>query len=92
MDELARLVDSLVARRVRERRITLDKTQQWLAEWMGITPQQVHKYERGESRITAGRLSQIAEALDLAIDDFFTPQRSMVRRPEGQKPNGSEPE
>jgi transcriptional regulator with XRE-family HTH domain len=42
-----------------------------LAEHVGVASQQIHKYESGISRISAGRLLQIAEALELSVDDFF---------------------
>jgi ribosome-binding protein aMBF1 (putative translation factor) len=83
--ELARLIDNLVAKRVRERRIASGMTQQHLAERVGVAPQQVHRYECGESRITAGRLSQIAEALGFSVDDFFTPNRATARRGAGKR-------
>ncbi len=83
--ELARLIDSLVAKRIRERRIANGMTQQHLAERVGVAPQQVHRYECGASRITAGRLSQIAEALGFTIDDFFTSNRATSRRGAGKR-------
>src|SRR4051794_32727379 len=55
--------DRHVARRMRERRIMLGLTQQQVAELVGITYQQVHKYEAGGNRVSAGRLYRIAQAL-----------------------------
>jgi DNA-binding XRE family transcriptional regulator len=49
-------VDRHVAARIRERRIMVGLTQQELAERVGITYQQLHKYERAINRISAGRL------------------------------------
>jgi transcriptional regulator with XRE-family HTH domain len=49
----------------------LGLTQQQLAEMIGITYQQTHKYERGVNRISAGRLYQIARALDVEPGYFF---------------------
>jgi DNA-binding XRE family transcriptional regulator len=49
-------VDRHVGARVRERRIMLGLTQQQLADLIGVTYQQAHKYERGINRISAGRL------------------------------------
>src|SRR3954447_18245086 len=48
--------DRHIAARMRERRIMLGMTQQELAEAVGITYQQAHKYETGANRISAGRL------------------------------------
>lgn len=69
--DLADLIDELVAKRMRARRIDKGLTQQNLADRIGVASQQIHKYERGITRITAGRLSQIAEALDFSVDEFF---------------------
>jgi transcriptional regulator with XRE-family HTH domain len=64
-------VDRHVARRIRERRITLGLTQQQVAEWIGVTYQQAHKYEKGENRISVGRLRRIAVALGVEPEYFF---------------------
>src|SRR6476619_6230171 len=52
-------VDRHVGARVREWRLALGLTQQQLAELVGITDQQAHKYEKGVNRISAGRLHQL---------------------------------
>jgi transcriptional regulator with XRE-family HTH domain len=67
----ARAVDVAVARRVRERRVMLGLTQQQLAEPLGITLQQLGKYERGADRLSAGRLHLIAQALGTDVGYFF---------------------
>jgi transcriptional regulator with XRE-family HTH domain len=64
-------MDRYVGRRMRERRILLGLTQQQLAELIGVTYQQAHKYENGLNRIAAGRLSGIAQALGVPIIYFF---------------------
>ncbi len=66
-----RPVDVHVGRRVREQRILVGMSQQVLAEQLGITFQQLHKNERGASRIGAGRLFQISQTLDASITYFF---------------------
>src|SRR5690348_13500399 len=63
--------DRHVGARVRERRIALGMTQQQLAELVGITYQQSHKYEKGANRIAAGRLAAIARALAVEPGHFF---------------------
>src|SRR4051794_12471628 len=63
--------DRHIGARVRERRIALGLTQQQLAELLGITYQQAHKYERGLNRIAAGRLAAIARALAVEPGHFF---------------------
>jgi transcriptional regulator with XRE-family HTH domain len=55
---------------MRERRIMLGLTQQQLAELIGTTYQQAHKYERGLNRVSAGRLHAIAHALGVGTDYF----------------------
>src|SRR4051795_11682338 len=64
-------VDRHVARRIRERRLELGLTQQQLAELVGITYQQAHKYEKGDNRVAVGRLYLIARALDVEPAYFF---------------------
>jgi transcriptional regulator with XRE-family HTH domain len=49
----------------------LGLTQQQMAELIGVTYQQAHKYETGINRISAGRLYQIARALGVEISYFF---------------------
>jgi transcriptional regulator with XRE-family HTH domain len=64
-------VDRYVSLRIRQRRIMLGLTQQQMAELIGVTYQQAHKYETGINRISAGRLYQIARALGVNIGYFF---------------------
>jgi transcriptional regulator with XRE-family HTH domain len=64
-------VDRHVGARVRDRRILLGMTQQQLAELIGLTFQQAHKYEKGTNRVTAGRLYTIARALGVEVGYFY---------------------
>jgi transcriptional regulator with XRE-family HTH domain len=64
-------VDAHVGRRLRERRTVMGISQQALAEAIGISFQQVQKYERGANRLSAGRLWRIARVLDVEVDHFF---------------------
>jgi len=64
-------VDRYVGARMRERRIILGLTQQQMAELIGVTYQQAHKYEKGINRIASGRLYRIAQALGVEIGYFF---------------------
>lgn len=66
-----REIDTFVGARIRERRIMLGMTQHQLAERLGITYQQAHKYERGLNRISAGRLFQLARVLDVDVGFFY---------------------
>jgi transcriptional regulator with XRE-family HTH domain len=67
----ARDVDLEVARRVRRRRLELGLTLQDVAERLGVTYRQMHKYETGASRVSAGRLHQLAEVLGVEVGHFF---------------------
>jgi len=64
-------IDDFVGGRIRERRIMLGLTQQQLAEMIGVTYQQAHKYERGINRVSAGRLYEIARVLNAPITYFY---------------------
>lgn len=63
--------DIHIGRRVQERRKQLGLSQERLGEQLGITFQQVQKYEKGTNRIGAGRLFSISEILDAPIGFFF---------------------
>jgi transcriptional regulator with XRE-family HTH domain len=64
-------IDRHVGARMRERRVMLGLTQQQMAELIGVTYQQAHKYEKGINRIAAGRLHNIAQALGVEVSYFF---------------------
>jgi len=67
----ASAADRHVGGRIRERRIMLGLSQQQLAQMIGVTYQQAHKYERGLNRISAGRLFEIAHVLSVPVAYFF---------------------
>src|SRR6187455_2684956 len=64
-------IDRSVGARMRERRIMLGLTQQQMAELIGVTYQQAHKYEKGINRIAGGRLYAIAQALGVEVGFFY---------------------
>ncbi len=64
-------VDVHVGKRVRHRRWLIGMTQQQLAERVGIKFQQIQKYETGANRISASRLWDIADALEVPVSFFF---------------------
>jgi transcriptional regulator with XRE-family HTH domain len=64
-------VDVHVGKRIRHRRWMVGMTQQQLAERVGIKFQQIQKYETGMNRVSASRLWDISEALEVPIDFFF---------------------
>jgi transcriptional regulator with XRE-family HTH domain len=61
-------VDAIVGRRIRTRRLLLGMTQTQLARQIGVSFQQVQKYENGTNRVGAGRLVQIAQILGMQLD------------------------
>lgn len=63
--------DHFVGARIRERRIMMGLSQQQMADLIGVTYQQAHKYERGINRISAGRLHEIAQVLGVPVGYFF---------------------
>lgn len=63
--------DEEVGRRVKSRRLEKGLSQTELADKIGVTFQQVQKYEKGTNRIGAGRLQRISEALDVPVAFFF---------------------
>ncbi len=75
-------IDVHVGSQVRLRRKQLGITQEALGDAIGVTFQQVQKYERGVNRIGASRLQQIARALDVPIS-FFFPQGEMAAEAAG---------
>lgn len=64
-------IDVHVGGQVRARRILLGMSQEKLADGLGITFQQVQKYERGANRISASRLFNMAQILDVAVSYFY---------------------
>lgn len=69
--KLPNLIDKHVGRQLRWRRKELKISQEALAERLGLTFQQIQKYERGANRVSAGRLYELAHALDTTIAYFF---------------------
>ena len=69
--EKAHVIDRLVGGQLRKRRIELGLTQLSVAEAIGVTFQQIQKYERGSNRIVASRLYDLANTLDVPLEYFF---------------------
>ena len=64
-------IDVHVGGRIRTQRLFLGVTQQMLANQLGLTFQQVQKYERGSNRVSASMLAAIADVLQVPISHFF---------------------
>ncbi|GGE21924.1 putative HTH-type transcriptional regulator R00410 [Aureimonas endophytica] len=84
-------VDIHVGSRVRLRRTMLGMSQERLGESLGITFQQIQKYEKGSNRIGASRLQKMGEVLSVPIAFFFEDAPNGAATPdgfqEGQGPN-----
>jgi len=65
-------MDALVGARLRSRRKQLRISQERLGKEIGVSFQQVQKYENGTNRIGAGRLAEISKVLDVPVAYFFT--------------------
>src|SRR5260221_9915853 len=64
-------IDKHVGSRVRMRRLMLDMSQTDVADALGLTFQQVQKYEKGKNRIGASRLQHISQILQVPVAFFF---------------------
>jgi len=72
-----------IGQRIRRARVEASITQQELGEILGRSSQQVHKYEQGTNRVSAGTLFAIAGALGRSLDWFF------LDEPKPQSPTSS---
>jgi transcriptional regulator with XRE-family HTH domain len=83
MARSANAEDALVGQRIRAARLTADISQEHLGERLGVSFQQVQKYEKGVNRVSAGRLRQVAEILDKPLSYFFESTVKHSRDPSG---------
>jgi transcriptional regulator with XRE-family HTH domain len=74
-------IDKHVGSRVRMRRVLIGMSQERLGDALGLTFQQVQKYEKGINRIGASRLQQISNILGMPIEFFFDGAPSGDTRP-----------
>jgi transcriptional regulator with XRE-family HTH domain len=65
----------MVGAKIRVLRVSRGLSQSDLADEIGVTFQQVQKYEKGVNRVGASRLSQIANVLGISVGDLFEPSR-----------------
>ena len=70
-DDTTPNIDRLIGAQIRERRIMMGLTQDQIADALGISYQQVQKYETGSNRVSAGRLYEIASLMNTDISWFF---------------------
>ena len=71
MSERSKRIDRHLGERIRARRTEAGLTQEQLGEALGVSYQQIQKYETGANRIGAGRLYEIARRLEATVNDFF---------------------
>ena len=64
-------VDQYIGARMREGRLAIKMSQGDLGEKLGVTFQQIQKYEKGRNRVSAARLFVICEALDVSLASMF---------------------
>jgi transcriptional regulator with XRE-family HTH domain len=64
-------IDAHVGKRLRMRRLVLRMSQETLADELGVTFQQVQKYEKGVNRVSASRLHSVAHILQVPVQFFF---------------------
>ena len=74
-------VDRLVGARMRLRRQSLGMSQTELGEKIGVTFQQIQKYELGSNRVGASRLASVATALGVPVTFFFEELKTAVESP-----------
>ncbi len=85
-------VDDHVGRRIRQRRNALGMSQEKLAAAVGISFQQIGKYEVGTDRVMSSRLWNIAKALEVDVGYFFEgiqKRAGRVRKPSARRPAGA---
>jgi transcriptional regulator with XRE-family HTH domain len=73
-------IDVHVGSRIRLRRTLLGISQMALAEAIGLTFQQVQKYEKGANRVSSSRLVDMANALDVSVSYFFEEMTAAVQK------------
>jgi transcriptional regulator with XRE-family HTH domain len=78
--------DKLIGERIRAARLLAKLSQTQLGERIGVTFQQVQKYEKGVNRIGGGRMARVVEALGKPIEWFYSGEVSNTTKPRGDDP------
>lgn len=79
-------VDVHVGARIRQQRTLLGMSQEKLGQAVGITFQQIQKYEKGSNRIGASRMWQFAQALGVPVASFFEGLQESGKTKKGDEP------
>jgi len=77
----ANLVDVHLGDKIRQRRLALNMSQDLLGSDLGVSFQQIQKYEKGSNRVSAARLYEICQIFDLSVDSMFQGIPIATRRP-----------
>jgi transcriptional regulator with XRE-family HTH domain len=80
-------IDIHVGSRMRMRRMALGMSQEKLATGLGLTFQQVQKYEKGANRMGSSRLQQVADVLGVAVPFFFEGAGGGLYQPDASAPS-----
>ncbi|WP_375629127.1 MULTISPECIES: helix-turn-helix domain-containing protein [unclassified Bartonella] len=64
-------IDILIGKRIRQKRIAMGLSQKELGSYLGVSFQQIQKYEKGFNRVSAGCLLKIAQKLEVPISFFY---------------------
>ena len=78
LNEDVRQFNLSVGKKIRSRRKELKKTQTWLAKKIGVTFQQVQKYEKGSNGTNLFNLKQMADALKVSVLYFFVEEKPLI--------------
>ena len=85
-------IDIQVGNRVRIRRMLIGMSQERLGDLLGLTFQQVQKYEKGVNRIGAGRLFEVSRILNVPVDFFYEGVATeLAGQPGMREPEGTPP-
>lgn len=80
-------IDAYVGAQIKQRRTAVGMSQTVLANRLGITFQQVQKYEKGANRVGSSRLYEISEILDVPIQSFFDGVEDVIEDAKVRKPD-----
>ena len=78
LNENVRQFNISVGQKIKKRRLELKKTQSWLAKKIGVTFQQIQKYEKGSNGTNLFNLKQIADALKVSVLYFFVEEKPLI--------------
>ena len=68
---IASAVDKYIGARMREQRLALSMSQELLSKHLGVSFQQIQKYESGKNRVSAARLFDICKVLNVSLSSMF---------------------